>query len=257
MEGHEKDNTCRDYLHALEVSFKKNMNQEKDNFLQHSECIIVLHSECLWLFKKGCFSMESKIFPNNNGDSEYHIIKTLCHKITDSVCFVHCPIILNQDILAKNVSFETCEFLSKCAKMLVKDDVDKHEALLLVKEGMKIAAHVYERALHNATQLLRKNVTDEEWCQMLVIVMGPASPRNGHVAMQYFENLVGKHDVVKEERKVNRRLYYAEGHELVTNAKLSVAQLEVERIKFSQFVPMTKDILADDAKSYLEKHCKK
>lgn len=144
----------------------------------------------------------------------------------------------------------------KANNLLCQTHVDRMEALALVKEGMTFATQLYEQALHDATQILRQHVSDEAWCQMLVIVTGPASPRNGHVAMQYFEHLVGKHDVTPNERKTKRRLYYAENLTSIGLAIHSVAQLEVERSRFSSFVPMTKDILSDDAEKYLNKHCK-
>jgi hypothetical protein len=104
--------------------------------------------------------------------------------------------------------------------------------------------------LDAAVQTLRKELTDEEWQGLKVVVMGSAMPRQGHIVVQYFARLLG-------EPGEGRRIIYAEG--LWTEDKaldlLGKHLLDgpIGRDFFGDDRRMMRDLLADAAKEHLAK----
>lgn len=100
------------------------------------------------------------------------------------------------------------------------------------------------------TQAFRKELTDDEWKRLKVVIMGSAMPRHDHIVVQYFAKLLA-------EPGEGRRIIYAEG--LWTEDKalelLGKHLLDgpIGRDFFNDDRRMMRDLLADAAKGYLAK----
>jgi hypothetical protein len=111
------------------------------------------------------------------------------------------------------------------------------------------AARLQLDALHAQTMTWRRELTDDEWHRLHVIVMGSAMPRRGHIAVQYFARLLG-------ERGEGDRIVYAEAlwdegkaRDLLGTHLLDTA---IGADFFGDDRRMHRDLLADAAGEYLK-----
>ena len=99
-----------------------------------------------------------------------------------------------------------------------------------------------------AVQAFRKELSDEEWQRLKVVVMGSAMPRQQQIVVQYFARLLG-------EPGEGRRIIYAEGLWTEDRALdlLGKHLLDgpIGRDFFGDDRRMMRDLLADAAKEYL------
>lgn len=152
----------------------------------------------------------------------------------------------------KKVVTDSLDFLDGVAK---RRKITAEELQTFTREmGKQMTPLVDEIArlqidtLDAAVQAFRKELTDEEWQRLKVVVMGSAMPRQQHIVVQYFAKLLG-------EPGEGRRIIYAEG--LWTEDKaldlLGKHLLDgpIGRDFFGDDRRMMRDLLADAAKEYL------
>ena len=152
-----------------------------------------------------------------------------------------------------------------------------------VPELMSLAAKDYLSALHHTVQDIKNEIFECVWPKtMLIIVCGPASPRYGHPAMQYFARLANcplemrcqqnvepsscyyatkdvSIDYVPKDATIHpgRTLFYVENPHTLEEAKRIGLCLYVEKTIFSRFRSMNTDILAPMVAESLREKCGK
>jgi hypothetical protein len=162
---------------------------------------------------------------------------------------------------------------------------DKHSTMQehfgkTVAQLMKMAAVEYLTTLHQLVQSVRTTKFNGTWPDnLLVLVCGPASPRFGHPAMQYFARLTncplemrcdidpsnggcmaGPTDLddlfpCRTGVPSQRALYYMENINSASEALHIGLSLLVEKKIFSKYVSMQTDILAPSAAAHLKSVC--
>lgn len=198
----------------------------------------------------------------------YHGLKTLAHSL---VCYS----------IKHGAHYN--KLTDCCAEIQAKHchGDDTQYADTSVQELMRLAAIEYLTALHDVAQTVKEVLFDGRWPEtMLVLVCGPASPRFGHPAMQYFARLTNcplemrrleANDgcmsgpiteesfafipSVKDASK--RALFYIENVDSIAVAIDIGIALHVERKVFSQYASMQTDILAPSAAKHLKDVCRK
>lgn len=112
-----------------------------------------------------------------------------------------------------------------------------------------VAARSQLDALHAQVSAWRRQLGDEAWARLRVVVSGSAMPRPGHISVQYFAKLLG-------EAGEGRRLIYAEGlfEEPKALNLLGTHLLDgtVGDAFFADDRRMNRDLLSDAARDYLE-----
>lgn len=162
-----------------------------------------------------------------------------------------------------------------CTKLL---PLNVQEALLdkTIQELMEMSTKIYLQQLHEAVQNAKQNTFTQQWPEdLLVLVCGPASPRFGHPAMQYFARLTNKtleqrnlsycccqgkkvvFNPADETKYTSRELFYIENAHSIEEALKIGATLLVEKRVMSRFADMSQDILAPQSMEYLQKVCEK
>ncbi len=183
----------------------------------------------------------------------YHKIKELAHHLI-YCCQKHCS-------SYKKIN-ELCTRLIPDAEYALRE--------MTMNELMQAATVEYFDALHSAVQQARG---DTAWPDaLLCLVCGPASPRFGHPAMQYFARLTNKRleqrrtlcmakEISYEPETIdlypNRNLFYVENAHTFEEAKKIGVQLLVEQKVMSKYADMSRDILASHSDEHLKKICKK
>mgnify|MGYP000665116594 CR=1 FL=1 len=140
-----------------------------------------------------------------------------------------------------------------------------------VDQLMELASKQYLSELHRVVQLFRED--GEEWpAELLCLVCGPASPRFGHPAMQYFARLTNtrleqrcsscqgrdiQYEPSDENRYPGRKLFYIENVQSSSEALQIGTSLLVEQTVLSQYADMSVDILAANAMQHLKTVCGK
>lgn len=186
---------------------------------------------------------------------KYHLLKSLAHRL------VYYSIKHNKRY-EKNA--DLCE--------TARPEAEYEEFFkLTIEELMELATREYLDELHRVVQLFREN---EEWPEeLLCLVCGPASPRFGHPAMQYFARLTNKPleqratSFACQGRNISfqpsdqkypaRKLFYIENAHSSCEALEIGTTLLVEQTVMSQFADMSIDILAPNAMKHLQNVCGK
>lgn len=119
----------------------------------------------------------------------------------------------------------------------------------LVLAAADDAAALQIDGLHGLVSRWRAELSAQEWARLHVLVLGPKAPREGNLATQYFERLLGR-------RELGRRLIYSENI-FARDAALSqlgglVIDRAVARDFFAEEMRMDRDLLADGARKRLD-----
>jgi hypothetical protein len=167
---------------------------------------------------------------------------------------------------------------------------------MTIEDLMNSASELFLHELHRANHGFKQNVFEGIWpLPLLIIVAGPASPRIGHPAMQYFSRLAKKDVTISEmslhgicvhqttqtmettqttetmqttqttqkdnsnlenTNKNTRFLYYVENPQNLVQALEIGLSLYIEESIFSKYKEMKTDILAQISHDYLNQKCK-
>lgn len=157
-----------------------------------------------------------------------------------------------------------------------------------IEDLMNAATELFLHELHRVTQDFKQKIFEGVWpAPLLILVAGPASPRIGHPAMQYFSRLAKKDvtisemslhgicvhmprtDVLTTEKQdddnsknaektnqITRFLYYVENPQNIVQALEIGLSLYIEESIFSKYKEMKTDILAQISHDYLNHKCK-
>lgn len=208
--------------------------------------ILILYGESIYAY----FDNSLNIYDMNL--QLYHKLKSISHYL------VYYSIKHNKKY--NNIA-DLCEKLRPAQQEYLHTNID---------QLMEMATKEYLNELHRVVQLIKD---DKDWpSEMLCIVSGPASPRFGHPAMQYFARLANKkleqrttscqsqnvhYEPTDEQKYPGRFLFYVENAHSVEEAKSIGVNLLVEQKVMSQFADMSIDILAPNAMQYLQSVCRK
>ena len=196
----------------FDAFFKEVNDSERQKLIDKQNCFLILKGNDLCLrYNMGYNSSANITVPLKL--ELYSLLKSLCHVLTTRKVFdvlgdreklnAACRGLADEQ-LKNQVVYKLCTLIQygECESLSLKP---------VILEAMKMAADLYETELHDVTQFFKSRVSDEDWCNLFVIVLGKASPRKGHVALQYFEHLVGDIDIGAKStnpRKRNRKLCY-------------------------------------------------
>jgi hypothetical protein len=121
----------------------------------------------------------------------------------------------------------------------------------LVLASADWAAALELEALHRQVARYRNDIPAGEWADLRVVVIGAHMARDGEVAMQYFQRLLG-------EAGEGSRIVYAEGLWQPRDAMDLLATHRVDLGEgaafFGEPMRMHRDILADGARKWLDGH---
>jgi hypothetical protein len=119
----------------------------------------------------------------------------------------------------------------------------------LVLAAADDAAAVQIDGLHALVTRWRTELTPAEWARLHVLVLGPKAPREGNLAMQYFERVLGR-------RENGRRLIYSENIFARDAALTQLGGLVIDRAVardfFAEEMRMDRDLLIDSARKRLD-----
>jgi hypothetical protein len=128
-------------------------------------------------------------------------------------------------------------------------DEYRHRMRPLLEANAAEAARAQIDSLHRQMKVWKSRLTDAEWGQLRVIVMGTQLPRQGNLAVQYFARLLG-------EAGEGKRVVYAEAiFDEARALDLLATRLIDTRIGSAFFDDpsrMHRDLLGDAAKQYLD-----
>lgn len=163
----------------------------------------------------------------------------------------------------KKLLDETAAFLEVCRKTWSDkkpqvDDKMRHEFAAKLRtpiaENVKETAKIQIDALDAQMSKWRKStMTEAEWKQLRVIVVGSAMPRVKNLAVQYFAWLLNE----PVDDRLSKRIIYAEG--LFDESKAlnllgtHIVDEDIGRAFFQEKTRMRRDLLGDDAEAILEK----
>ena len=120
----------------------------------------------------------------------------------------------------------------------------------LVLAGADDASALQIDGLHAVVTRWRAELSAEEWARLHVLVLGPKAPREGNLAMQYFERVLGR-------REMGRRLIYSEGIFARDVALTQLGGLIIDRAVardfFAEEMRMDRDLLTDGARKRLDR----
>lgn len=278
--------------HGLELSFQA---------YQSLPCVLLLYQNKLLCFKygvsQGYEEMDLKLYHKYKVIAHALIYYSLKHEKRYERLDQLCPKLITRLI----DEFYDDQDQDKISGLDNKNETQGAVKLkqLSLQEMMKIASSLYLSELHRITQILRQKVGQDEdgittsngqgqcskpWMTpLLVIVSGPASPRIGHPAMQYFGRLT-KNKVIHEEMCIHgidvgegnsdnsnqekgtarggihtkikdRYLYYVENAQNWVDAMKIGLSLYVEETIYSKYQSMETDILAQHGYDYLDSKC--
>lgn len=154
-------------------------------------------------------------------------------------------------------------------RRVVADSITYMRAVLASGVVDATALHAYSRAmaplllaaaddaaalqidgLHAVVTRWRTALSAEEWARVHVLVLGPKAPREGNLAMQYFERVLGR-------RETGRRLIYSENIFARDAALTQLGGLVIDRAVardfFAEEMRMDRDLLTDGARKRLDR----
>ncbi len=118
----------------------------------------------------------------------------------------------------------------------------------LVMENVNEATRAQLDATHAQVSALRREMSDQEWSQLHVVIIGPHMPREDLVVMQYFLRLL-------HEAREGRRVVYAESlwqePQAIDLLGTHLLDGDVGEAFFGDAMRMHRDLLGDAAKKYL------
>ncbi len=119
----------------------------------------------------------------------------------------------------------------------------------LVLASADDAAALQIDGLHALVTRWRAELPAQEWAMLHVLVLGPKAPREGNLATQYFERVLGR-------RELGRRLIYSENifarEPALTQLGGLVIDRAVARDFFAEEMRMDRDLLTDGARKRLD-----
>lgn len=119
----------------------------------------------------------------------------------------------------------------------------------LVLAAADDAAALQIDGLHALVSGWRADLSAQEWARLHVLVLGPKAPREGNLATQYFERLLGR-------RELGHRLIYSENIFARDAALTQLGGLVIDRAVatdfFAEEMRMDRDLLSDGARKRLD-----
>lgn len=187
------------FLHSYEIkkeTIKKQLGVQSPVLVLHGDNIILLH--------KG-EKRTTRYVPDS-----YHTIKEIGH----ISCIIHTLYWLRKNKTASNVE----EMKEKCGSLIdetlesIAEDpiLKKYEELIkqykkMLEEAepkdllqlkpqleqlVQEAAQIRTKALHERVEAIQQEISEEDWRQLSIIVMGPRMPREGELGMQYAKAMI-------------------------------------------------------------------
>jgi hypothetical protein len=155
---------------------------------------------------------------------------------------------------AKAIADDSLAFLAGVleARRVEGKQLDEYQLRMrpLLEANAAAAARAQLDALHRQMKAWKGRLTDAEWGQLRVIVMGSQLPRKDNLAVQYFARLLG-------EAGEGGRVIYAEAiFEEPRALGLLATRIVDTRIGaavFGDAARMHRDLLGDAAKEYVDK----
>lgn len=245
------------------------------------DAFLILYNDCLYV--------DSRVEHDANSDRPFERFATLdLQRYTVYKTLAHYIVYMS---LKHDCSYEKIDDLCEKLREQVADTASSATDIKQffncdVSTLMRLASNEYVAQLHSIVQRVKNERYQATWPEkMLILVCGPASPRYGHPAMQYFARLANKpleqlsshcaspsHCVMgncgeaRDEityvpqdatQYRERRLFYVENaHDLDEAVRIGLS-LYVEETVFSRFVSMKTDILAPMVQATLKKQCQK
>jgi hypothetical protein len=151
---------------------------------------------------------------------------------------------------------ETDDFLASSHRRAAeKKEIDPKERVAFAQKmkapilaNVHDAAKVQIDALDAQMAKWRKELNDDQWKNLKVVVIGSAMPRKNHIAVQYFAYLLN-------EPGEDKRIVYAESlfeeQKALNLLGTHVLDAELGRAFFSEPTRMKRDLLGDDAEQIL------
>ncbi len=187
--------------------------------------VILMHGDQLIFLHEGT-RRAIKVIPE-----EYHQLKSIAH--------ISCLLDTLQDLRRRNQQDLAKELQTNALHLLEKildsPDLQKHRPLLLryqqllqaetnqdlgsLREDLKNlldqAAKCRLSSLHKHVEDLRKELPQETWIRIAVVIMGPPMPRKGDLSMQYFQSALKSDQCPHRKNPIKeifseQRLIYAE-----------------------------------------------
>jgi len=239
------------------LNYAKNM---RDQSWHTFEGILILHNNLLT-----CYQFGKELSKTAMDLDEYTIYKTLAHTI----------IFYSQK---HNQRYEKINDLCESLQTKIKESLEKTSINIdsvcnyNIPTLKRLSSELYLQSLHKIVQQYKTLYFNNEWPKsLLILVAGPASPRFGHPAMQYFTRLTNneleinsqmikddiKFNVLDDAKYIGRKLYYIENcneYDKIIEIGLS---LYIEETEFSKYESMKKDILSKPTQEYLLEKCNK
>ena len=267
-----------DPLAEVNDAFRAAYRQARADLLAKSGPVVILNGDSLVLLRGGKRT-EVKVIPQS-----YHDLKAVSH-IPLAIAMMLVPgcedklpqakldqlqrfrdlIVGVEKVLPNRFADDVC----KCNRLVVQSCVEFIDAALKnrmvtpidllnltatyespINRNAANAARVEIDALHMQMTTWRKELGDEEWKQLRVIVIGSQMPRHANLAVQYFAKLLG-------EPGESERIVYAEAlwEEKKALDLLGTHALDtwIGSAFFGDERRMHRDLLGDAAKEYLGK----
>jgi hypothetical protein len=158
-----------------------------------------------------------------------------------------------QQTQAKTITDESLAFLATVVEGRRVEgkqlDAYRHRMRPMLDACSADAARAQIDALHKQMKVWKSRLTDAEWGQLQVIVMGTQLPRQGNLAVRYFARLLGESGEGK--RIVYAEAIFDEGRALDLLATRLI-DTRIGNAFFEDPARMHRDLLSDVAKQYLD-----
>jgi len=218
--------------------------------------IIIFHQDKLFVYQAGRLLQPTHELLKLN---KYHLLKDLAHGLV-------------YYSLKHNLNYQKMNDLCQDLQTRYLNQHSEPYYHLTIAELMKLATEEYLQRLHTLVQSVKLNNFNNQWPdQLLILVVGPNSPRFGHPAMQYFSRLTkqaleinrtcyqaGIDFTPEKNTHPGRKVFYLENNfgevELQQIVDLGISKY-VEADIYSKYYSMETDILAEESQSYLARVC--
>jgi len=120
-----------------------------------------------------------------------------------------------------------------------------------LKENLHNAAIIRIQTLHEKVMKFKDTLSEEQWSDMKVVILGPHMPRRGNLLSQYFARLL---NISEDEDK---KLIYCEGladqESALDLLAINITDTEASVAFFEDPEYMHHDLLSSPTQNYLEK----
>ncbi len=274
----EEHNYSSDSIDQLNALFRKEYAQARDSRVAETTPVIIVHGDNLVLLQKNERTVGSTVDPN------YHDLKAVSHIPLSLFCILHASVdqrlpassatklsVLGQALSAVRRDLPSAfdnsqqrarqeklvtacsEFIAdvlrqdKCSAKQLDDLLDQLRPLILANTAE--AARLRIDNYHRQMKQWRRELNDDQWQRIQVIIPGATMPRNNSLAVGYFAKLFA-------QAGEGNRLIYAESRfdEAQALALLGTHLLDsqIGAAFFDDASRMSRDVLGPSADAHLD-----